>query len=218
MHSAIRGYRANFLAVMKAIEQGWIPEGVEPGLTEHLDALRDHLAATGVPENDTFLLRYALTVPGMQRGIVPPLLVLEPNRSGFSERRKREAAGQVNRLGEALSLARAFLTGLSRETSQALENLTPSPPLGPKTAHPLCSTRFVACRTTRRASLRPSRSIAWRTRRPPCAIWARISSTASRASGSSRLAPRFVAPCERGRLSGPRASIVTRGTTRPRRY
>jgi hypothetical protein len=123
VHRAIRGYRSNFLAVMKAIKEGWIPEGVEPGLTEHLDALRDHLAATGVSESDTFLLRYALTVPGMQRGIVPPLLVLEPNRSGFSERRKREAAGQVNRLGEALALARAFLTGLSRETLQAIREL-----------------------------------------------------------------------------------------------
>jgi hypothetical protein len=120
---AIRGYGGNLSGVMKAIDEGWIPNGDEPSVSEHLAALRVYLAATSVVEDDAFLLRFALTVPGMQRGIVPPLLVLEPNRSGFSERRKREAAGQVNRLREALGIARAFLTGLSRETSQALREL-----------------------------------------------------------------------------------------------
>jgi hypothetical protein len=59
----------------------------------------------------------------MQREIVPPLMVLEPNRNGFSERRKREAAGQVIRLREALDLGRALLPGLSQETAQALGQL-----------------------------------------------------------------------------------------------
>src|SRR5438445_7510873 len=119
---AIRGYRGNLLAVTKAIEGGWIPKRDEPGVAEHLDAFRGYLAA-GLTEDDAFLFRFALTVPGMQRGIVPPLLVLEPNRGGFSERRKREAAGQVTRLREVLALGRAFLTELNRETSQALRQL-----------------------------------------------------------------------------------------------
>lgn len=33
---AIRGYAANILAVTKAIESGWIPEGEEPGVAEQL--------------------------------------------------------------------------------------------------------------------------------------------------------------------------------------
>lgn len=121
---AIRGYRGNLLAVKKAYERGWVPSGAGPGIAEHVQTLRDHLAATtGVVENDDFLLRYALTVPGMQRGIDPPVLVLEPNRSGFSERRKREAAGQVTRLREVLTLGRAFLDGLSTDTAQAFLEL-----------------------------------------------------------------------------------------------
>lgn len=120
---AIRGYRGNLLAVTKAIDADWIPKGDEPGLNEHLHALRDYLTATGVAEDDVFLLRYALAVPGMQCGVVPPILVLNPNRGGFSDRRKREAAGQVSRLGEVLVLARLFLTALSTESSQAIREL-----------------------------------------------------------------------------------------------
>jgi hypothetical protein len=121
---AISNYKGNLSAVPMAIAKGWIPEGDEPGIAAHLEALRGHLAATGVSEDDSFLLRYALTVPGSQRGIVPPVMVLEPSRSGFSERRKREAAGQVTRLREAIDLGRAFLPGLSREPLLALEQFT----------------------------------------------------------------------------------------------
>ncbi|MGP0069593.1 MAG: hypothetical protein ACLQGP_39085 [Isosphaeraceae bacterium] len=70
VYREIRGFRGNRLAVTKGIEAGLIPEEDVPGVAEHLVALRDDLAATGVDENDAFLLRFALTVPGMQRGIV----------------------------------------------------------------------------------------------------------------------------------------------------
>ena len=120
---AILGYRGNLSAVLMAIAKGWIPNGDEPGVAAHLEALRGYLSATGVVEDDAFLLRYALTVPGQQRGIVPPLMVLDPNRNGFSERRKREAAGQVTRLREAIDLGRGFLPGLSSETVEALQQL-----------------------------------------------------------------------------------------------
>jgi hypothetical protein len=109
--------------VIKATERGWIPHGDEPDVTAHLEAARSHLAASGVAEDDAFLLRYALVVPGVQRGIVPPLTVLEPNRSSFSERKKKQPAAQVIRLRGALDLGRAVLPGLSQETAEALGQL-----------------------------------------------------------------------------------------------
>lgn len=121
---AISGYQGNLLAVKSAIEANVIPTGNEPGVSELLNALRTYLALNGAPEDDAFLLRYALTVPGQFRGIVPPMLVLESDRGGFSERRKIEAAGQVSRLKEVLELARSFLPWLSPVNSQALQELT----------------------------------------------------------------------------------------------
>ena len=123
VHTTIRGYRGNLLAMKWAIDAGWIPNGDEPGVNGYLQALRDHLAATGRLETDDFLLRFALTVPGTQRGVVPPLKALELNGNGFTDRRKKEAAGQIDRLNEVLSLAKSFLAGLSHDTLQALRKL-----------------------------------------------------------------------------------------------
>ncbi|WP_165232586.1 hypothetical protein [Aquisphaera insulae] len=120
---AISGFGGNLAFLRKAMENGWIPGCEEPGIAEHLDVLRRHLAAENMAEDDEFLLRYALTVPGMQRGIVPPVMVLDPDRNGFSVRRQREAGGQVSRLREVLDLGRAFLPGLDRETPQALNQI-----------------------------------------------------------------------------------------------
>lgn len=110
-------------SALETLAKGWVPEGDEPGVSEHLQALRAHLAATGAPEDDSFILRHALTRPGILRGIVPPLMVLDPDRNGFSDRRKREAAGAVKRLRDALDLGRALIPGLSRETEKALGQL-----------------------------------------------------------------------------------------------
>ena len=97
---AISRFGGSLSKVSMAIVTRLDTQGSRARSRAHLEALRGHLVATGVAEDDAFLLRYALTVPGMFRGIVPPLMVLEPNRNGFSERRKREAGGQVNRLCE----------------------------------------------------------------------------------------------------------------------
>jgi hypothetical protein len=59
----------------------------------------------------------------MQRGIVPPLLVLETNRGGLSARRQREAEGQILRLRDALAIGRRFLPNLSPNTRQAVAEL-----------------------------------------------------------------------------------------------
>ena len=120
----IRDYRGNLLCVTQAIDEGWIPKGGEPGIDKHLQALREYLAATGRPETDDFLLRFALTVPGTQRGVVPPVKALELNGNGFTDRRKDESAGQIDRLSDVLSIARLFFTGLSTDTSHALCQLT----------------------------------------------------------------------------------------------
>ncbi|OJW24695.1 MAG: hypothetical protein BGO49_06560 [Planctomycetales bacterium 71-10] len=120
---ALKGYRGNLAPVARAAVQGWIPRGDEPGVGDHLATLRDHLATSGRVEDDPFLLRYALTVPGGLRGIVPPLLVLDPDRNGFSPRRRVEAAGQVTRLREALDLGRAFLANLESDVEPALLRL-----------------------------------------------------------------------------------------------
>lgn len=122
----LRGYRGNLAAIPQAVANGWIPRGDEPGVGEHLATLCDHLAATGKVEDDAFLLRYALIVPGRLRGINPPLMVLEPDRNGFSVRRQREAAGQVTRLREALDLGRAFLADVGSDTERALLQLAAS--------------------------------------------------------------------------------------------
>ncbi len=90
------------------MDAGWIPEGEEPGVAEHLRALGDYLAAAGVAEDDSFLLRYALTVPGMQRGIVPPILVLEPNRSGFSDRGSAKPPGKSHDCARCLTSLASF--------------------------------------------------------------------------------------------------------------
>ena len=123
VHRTIQSYLGNLLCVSAAIDAGWVPNGDEPGIVEHLLSLKEYLAATGRSGADDFLLRFALTVPGTQRGVVPPVQALELNGNGFSDRRKRESAGQIDRLNEVLCLARRFLAGLSLDTSSALRQL-----------------------------------------------------------------------------------------------
>jgi hypothetical protein len=117
---AIRSYCGNFAFVARVVESEWIPPEGDPGIQHHLDALRHHLANAGMPENDSFLLRLGLTAPGMQRSIVPPLMVLETNRGGFSTRRMREAEGQIRRMREVLAIGRRFIKSLSPDTQQAI--------------------------------------------------------------------------------------------------
>lgn len=120
---AISRIGGNPASSLETLAKGWVPKGDEPGVAGHLEALRAHLAATDAREDDSLILRYALTAPGTSRGIAPPLMVLDPDLNGFSDRRKREAAGAVKRLRDALDLGRAFVPGLSRETEEALGQL-----------------------------------------------------------------------------------------------
>jgi hypothetical protein len=119
----LRGYVGNFKFVAHVVQHDWLPVENEPTVQQHLATLRQHMANIGHPENDSFLLRLGLVVPGTQRGIVPPVMVLDANRGGFSARRQREAEGQILRLRAALEIGRRFVTTLSPDTKQAIAQL-----------------------------------------------------------------------------------------------
>jgi hypothetical protein len=126
IHAAdeLRSYVGNLSAVVHAVERKWVPANDDPGVPEFLDTLRRYLTDTGLPEDNDFLLRYGLTVPGTQRGITPPLMVLDENRGGLSARRLREVEGQIRRLREALAIGRFLFPDLDGDTQQALLELT----------------------------------------------------------------------------------------------
>ena len=119
----LRSYQGNLVHAVHVVEKGWLPDIGEPDIAAHLETLRLYLAANGSFQDDLFLLRLGLTVPGTQRGIVPPTLVLESNRGGFSKRRQGEAAGQITRLQEAIAIGRRFLPELSTDTQTAVAQL-----------------------------------------------------------------------------------------------
>ncbi|MEO8269314.1 MAG: hypothetical protein ABI557_06315, partial [Aureliella sp.] len=124
--SSIKGYRSNLSAVMFAVEHDFIPHTEDAQVHLWMRELAQAMADSGVQETDSFLLRYALTVPGMLRGLQPPIMALEENRGGFHSKRQREAAGQIGRLREALSLADELGLGLPNDTQQAIAFLTNS--------------------------------------------------------------------------------------------
>jgi hypothetical protein len=119
----LRAYQGNLAFAIHIVQNEWLPAEDEPGIQQHLSALRQHMAENGHPEDDSFLLRLGLTAPGVQRGIVPPLMVLDANRGGFSARRQGEAAGQILRLREALAIGRRFVLNLSPNTQHAVAEL-----------------------------------------------------------------------------------------------
>ncbi len=125
MHAAdkLRSYSGNLTAVAHAVENKWVPSNDDPGVSEFVESLQRYSADSGYSEDDSFLLRYGLIVPGRQRGIVPPMMVLEENRGGFSARRMREAEGQISRLREALAVGRFFFSGLDGDTQDAILSL-----------------------------------------------------------------------------------------------
>jgi hypothetical protein len=125
LHAAdkLRSYIYNLSAVTHAAQNKWIPAEDSSGVSEFMANLQQHLVSIGQSENDSFLLRYCLTIPGSQRGIIPPLMVLQENRGGFSVRRQQEAVGQIERLREALTIGHFFFTGLSTHTEDAIHEL-----------------------------------------------------------------------------------------------
>src|ERR1019366_6449380 len=116
----ITGYRANMELALEMAENGWLPSETD----ERGEVLDRHLAAAGHSGVDGFLLRVGLTVPGIQRGIRPPLLVLNEGRGGLSTPRLAEAQGQVVRLTEALAVGRYWKPNLSHSPREALAELT----------------------------------------------------------------------------------------------
>lgn len=123
--SELRSYKVPLARAVHISTNRWLPDVRDPVMAQHIETLGDYLAA----EEDIYLLRLGLTVPGMLRGIAPPLLVLEPNRGGFSERRQREAARQISCLREALALGRQFLPNLNPDTESAIAELAELPQL-----------------------------------------------------------------------------------------
>ncbi len=121
--SALRSYLGNLAFATSVAQGGWLPTADDSTVQEHLATLRRHLSEIGRPEDDYYLLRLGLTVSGTQRGIVPPLMVLDANRGGFSVRRQREAEGIITRLREALAIGRRFVPDLSPDTQQAVAEL-----------------------------------------------------------------------------------------------
>ena len=119
----LRAYKGNLAFAVRVVDYEWLPAEGDPGIQHHLETLRQHLAELGHPEDDSFLLRLGLTVPGTQRGIQPPIMVLEEDRGGFSARRQGEAEGQILRLREALEIGRQFVHGISPDTQQAVAEL-----------------------------------------------------------------------------------------------
>lgn len=116
----LKSYGANLTAVTHAIEADWLPDVESEQVQTWTDSLQQAVTETGESTKDTFLLRYALTVPGTQRGVVPPLTALDENRGGFGPRRHREAVGCITRLHEAIALGRVMIPELPVDTQAAI--------------------------------------------------------------------------------------------------
>lgn len=122
--SELSQYRGNLQFLEKILLAGDLPDPADPTVGPHVAELKRFLASQGVQEKDEFLLRFGVVAPGAYRGIHPPISVLSPDRGGFSQRRLQEAAGQVGRLREALTLGRQFFPDLSSDTAVALQELS----------------------------------------------------------------------------------------------
>lgn len=120
---ALRGYQSNLSHAMWVVKNNWLPDAESSETCNHLETLKRYMANIGRPENDEFLLRLGLTAAGTQRGIVPPAMVLDSNRGGFSERRQREAEGQITRLRQALAIGKELDPSMSSDCSLAVSEL-----------------------------------------------------------------------------------------------
>jgi hypothetical protein len=108
------------LALAKeAAEHHWLPAEDDA----RIDVLARHMAIDDRLHENRFALRVGLTVPGLQRGIHPPLLVLSEGRGGLSKPRLDEAAGQAERVARALIIGRMMRPSLSSNHEQAIREL-----------------------------------------------------------------------------------------------
>lgn len=121
--TALHRYRGNLASVVAAIENDYVPDERDDKVRAWMGQLSTAIAEAGLPQPDSFLLRYALTVPGFQRGVNPPIIALEENRGGFRPKRHRESAGQIQRLQEALGLASELGIQSLGDSQQAIQSL-----------------------------------------------------------------------------------------------
>ena len=98
----LSSYRGNLQWLEKIIQAGEMPDAEDATAKPLVGLLKRYLAKNGTSESQDFLLRLGLIMPGVMRGIHPPILVLSPERGGFSEKRLEEAASQVGRFREIL--------------------------------------------------------------------------------------------------------------------
>src|SRR5688572_16125443 len=115
----LASYRGSLALAVDATDNGWLPTEDDA----RINVLARFIAADDRSPADSFSLRVGLIVPGLQRGIRPPLLVLNESRGGLSKPRLEEAASQVARLTEALAIGRIFRPGLSSSNEQAAREL-----------------------------------------------------------------------------------------------
>lgn len=121
--TALHRYRGNLARVVAAIENDFVPDERDDKVRTWMSQLSTSISESGLPQPDSFLLRYALTVPGSQRGVNPPIIALEENRGGFRSKRHRESAGQVKRLQEAMGLAKELGIQLPGDSQDAIRSL-----------------------------------------------------------------------------------------------
>lgn len=88
----------------------------ETQLATHVDVLKQYLDENGISCSQRLFLETACFIPGSRRGIHPPLVVLQPNRGGFSLARLKEAAGWVEH-------CEAVITNLYRLSEDRLERI-----------------------------------------------------------------------------------------------
>jgi hypothetical protein len=95
----------------------------ETQLAGHVEVLQGYLASKNQKVSNRLFLETACFIPGQYRGKLPPLIVLNPNRGGFSESRVREAANWVNmcetRIGSFYTLTKERLNRLLDYTGLA---------------------------------------------------------------------------------------------------
>jgi hypothetical protein len=115
----VASYHGILKSLRDAVEQGYVPAAGDQNVRSYVEQLKQYLVNAGTPEEDDFLLRFALLAPGLQRGIRPPMDVLKPSRGGFSQPRLLEAAGQAAHLREALRVGSHLLGDLSTDTRTA---------------------------------------------------------------------------------------------------
>ena len=126
-------YQGNLRFFCKAVTDGHVPAADDESIGPHVQLLKRHMGMSTTLEEDEYLLRFGVAVPGLMRGICPPVSVVTPERGGFSAKRLDEATAQVTRLRAAFAFARRHLdhgnsniVNAVQELVERLQGVTPS--------------------------------------------------------------------------------------------